>query len=528
MKRIILFILIAISVSIGQYKQSYNSLYPSKVFGEYFNDEYSVRANSGVPTSVVYSQGSGVFNGSTSYLKINKALKGTYSLRLRVNLPATNSGFLLDFRADGGTGYLYYSGTTTLEATSGTVYVNGNVSTTTGTSTKEIVVSGISINAKTIYVGCRNTLANFVTASISEIEIYNRSLSSAEIKNLYDGVAHKDLVANQAEVLGSELITNQADREFTNDTGFWGRNSGMTIADNVCHFTNATSGLPFYRNGFLTVGKQYKVSYEIKNYVAGKIRLTGVSYYEAGQTTNGTNTLYFIADVANLVWLTSGTTTLDLDNVSVKEVLSASTPLLIDFNSTAGQIIDKRGNTITNTATTAKRAGSIFSADFNGSTSKLNFGNIDGLTGDITICGWVKARGIGENNGGTILDNTKFLLQTVVTNRLLFSSDYSVSAYTATGAFLYNKYYFVCITRTSSGVTNFYLGDSKTPPTISGTANQSSGTPVNGLSIIVGNRASQVATWNGLIPQIRIYKSILTQADFTRIWQSTVNNYVGD
>lgn len=400
MKRIILFILIAISVSIGQYKQSYNSLYPSKVFGEYFNDEYSVRANSGVPTSVVYSQGSGVFNGSTSYLKINKALKGTYSLRLRVNLPATNSGFLLDFRADGGTGYLYYSGTTTLEATSGTVYVNGNVSTTTGTSTKEIVVSGISINAKTIYVGCRNTVANFVTASISEIEIYNRSLSSAEIKNLYDGVAHKDLTL---------------------------------------------------------------------------------------------------------------------------------TPL-IDFNSTGGQIKSSVGNVWTASNATTKRAGSIFASSFNGTTSYLSTPNVN-LSGNITVVGWFKMDNFGQNSLGNILNDTKLVVRVNSTNSVLqLSRDNSTYASSATNALQAGKVYLFACTSTSTGVTNLYLADAKSSVVISGTANQSAGTPANGSTILIGNNStsSPTRTFKGIIPKVQVFGQILTLNQITQIWSNSVGGYYGD
>jgi len=204
---------------------------------------------------------------------------------------------------------------------------------------------------------------------------------------------------------------------------------------------------------------------------------------------------------------------------------------LINFDSRAGQIVDKRGNTITNTATTIKRSGSIFSADFNGSTSKLDYGNIDALTGDITIVGWVKARGYGEGNLGRILDNGKVFLNTNLTQKAFtFSRDNATNPQSATNSVLLNKWYFVCVTSTSSGITNFYIGDYKTSPIISHTANQAGGTPATGSNIYIGNRSADDRTFNGLIPQIRIYKSILTQADFTRIWSNSLNSgvYYGD
>ena len=205
---------------------------------------------------------------------------------------------------------------------------------------------------------------------------------------------------------------------------------------------------------------------------------------------------------------------------------------LINFDSRAGQIVDKRGNTITNTATTIKRAGSIFSANFDGSTSKLDFGNIDPLTGDITICGWIKARGYGEGGNGTIIENGKLTLCRVSGDRFILQSDYATStAQTTANTFIKNKWIFIVATRTSSGIVNFRLGDYKTYPTVSGTANMASGTPVAGTTnIIIGNNNAQQYTWNGLISQLRIYKSILTEAQISQLWSYSLNGgaYYGD
>lgn len=204
---------------------------------------------------------------------------------------------------------------------------------------------------------------------------------------------------------------------------------------------------------------------------------------------------------------------------------------LIDFDSRTGEIQDNTGKTITNTATTIKRAGSIWSADFNGSTSKLDYGNIDPLTGDITICGWVKARGLGENNAGRIIDNGSIVFYCGFsgTQKFFFSSDASTTITSAANSFFFSKCQFIVLTRTSAGVTNFYIGDYRTPPTLSGTANQSSGTPLAGsTNIIIGNKSNSIATWNGLISQLKIFKSILTQAQINQIWSNSVGGYYGD
>lgn len=199
---------------------------------------------------------------------------------------------------------------------------------------------------------------------------------------------------------------------------------------------------------------------------------------------------------------------------------------LINFDSRAGQIVDKRGNTITNTATTIKRSGSIFSADFNGSTSKLDFGNIDALTGDITICGWVKLR--RTTNLNRLIDNRK--LELFLNNgRFYFERNDATDATSAASSLVTNKWIFLVITSTCAGVTNFYLGDYKTSPIVSGTANQSAGTPIAGsANILVGNLSSSTYALYGLLPQLRIYKSILTLQQATQLWSNSVGGFYGD
>jgi hypothetical protein len=397
---ILLFIVLSAIKVFGQ-KQSLYAQYPNLVFREVFNDEFSTRFNSSIPTAIAYSQGAGVLNGTSSYLLANKSLNGVYTLRitlksLTINPSATK--FFCDFRnpTNTGTGYLTVNNVT-ITSSSGTNYVDGVPSSTVSATTKEIVISGITIKSYALVFGTRYNIdaSYFLPCSIDQIEIFRGTLSASEISNMYLGVHHKDLTL---------------------------------------------------------------------------------------------------------------------------------TPL-IDFNSTAGQIKDFRGNTITNTATTIKRAGSIWSASFDGSTSKLDFGNIDNLTGDITICGWVKARGYGESNIGRIISNGKLILRTSVGNKnIQLFSDGGTASESSINSILVNKFYFIAITRTASGVTNFYIGDYKTAPRIDNNPNQSSGTPASGTTnIYLGNNDASSTTFNGLMPQIRIYKSILTLQQTVQLWSWSLN-----
>ncbi len=47
-------------------KESLYSLYPGLIFRETFNSETDLRKNGGVPTSVIFSNGTCIFNGSSS------------------------------------------------------------------------------------------------------------------------------------------------------------------------------------------------------------------------------------------------------------------------------------------------------------------------------------------------------------------------------------------------------------------------------------------------------------------------------
>ena len=243
-------------------------------------------------------------------------------------------------------------------------------------------------------------------------------------------------------------------------------------------------------------------------FVLGKVStnyLNGtVNYIELG------NRVLSASEVSNLY-----------NNLAFKDL--QVTPL-INFDSRTGVIRDLTGKTITNTATTIKRNGSIWSADFNGTTSTLNYGNIDPLTGNLTICGWIKQR---DSKAYFILYNGASTLRFYTnTDQLRFLMNTSSTAFSLTCSFPINKWTFFAVTRSNTGVTNFYVGDSKTAPSQSGNVNQNSGTPVAGSDIIISR--TNVTKLNGLLSQLRIYQSILTLPQITQIWSSTVNQYVGD
>ena len=89
----------------------------------------------------------------------------------------------------------------------------------------------------------------------------------------------------------------------------------------------------------------------------------------------------------------------------------------------------------------------------------------------------------------------------------------------------FTKTIFLCATSTSTGITNFYIGDKNNPPALSGTANQNAGTPVSGSICYLGNRAADDKTLNGWLNDVRLEQSILTLEEVTQFWSSTKYKY---
>ena len=368
-------------------KESINSIQKIPIFRETFNDEATLRKNGGVPTAVTFANGiaSCVAANSSKINYLNLNLKGVYSVRLRFTsvVPSSNS-LINDFRglSGVGTGFIIFdAGAISVASSSGTAYVNGIAATAVSASTtKEIVVAGITLSATELMVSSRYTSTSFITANWELLEIYEGTLNSNDVKNLYNN-------------------------------------------------------------------KRYKP----------------------------TDTL---------------------------------TPI-IDVDAFGGAIKNRANSTaITNTAVETVRDGNIYAMRFNGTTSKLDLGAYNSLVGDITICVWAKRYSRGEGNEASFLNNGKLVLRdTAGTNNFyVFQSDGNTSTSSSVQSLILQKYQQIIITRTSAGVTNFYVN-----AVISGNFNQSSGTPVAGsTNITIGNASSSDRTLDGNIAQVQVFSGIMS------------------
>jgi len=140
--------------------------------------------------------------------------------------------------------------------------------------------------------------------------------------------------------LGPELCLNSGFT--TTATWFTSANVSINTGTTMCSFLNASDALS---NGVyqscLTVGKSYKCTLEIKNYVTGGVKVTdSTNEYGTTFTGNGVYSLIYSPISTNVyIMARGGITTLDLDYISVKEVtnfVNSGTTVYFDQNSFTG------------------------------------------------------------------------------------------------------------------------------------------------------------------------------------------------
>ena len=119
-------------------------------------------------------------------------------------------------------------------------------------------------------------------------------------------------------VIGEELVTNGG---FDTDSD-WTKGTGWTISGGVASASSALNSSliqsPFTTTAYMT----YAITYTISGYVSGAVRPLLEGAIGTFRTANGTFTDYIVspAPSARLIFTTAGSTTLNIDNVSVKEI----------------------------------------------------------------------------------------------------------------------------------------------------------------------------------------------------------------
>lgn len=172
---------------------------------------------------------------------------------------------------------------------------------------------------------------------------------------------------------------------------------------------------------------------------------------------------------------------------------------------------------IVNTAVSVVNSGGIKAMRFNGSTSKLDLGNYNSLTGDITMSCWFKLSVLSSADN-YLFKNGKLAFDVVKVNRHIqvTSANWVGAVYVSAQNILKEGTYMnVIITRTSTGIFNGYVNG-----ILNGTANQAGATPIAPtINATIGEG------FNGDIAQFRVYQGILSQQEISQKFSSERSRY---
>jgi hypothetical protein len=201
--------------------------------------------------------------------------------------------------------------------------------------------------------------------------------------------------------------------------------------------------------------------------------------------------LYITADAAG-VWF--------IDNIIVKEIVPS----------------------IVNTSTEVYKDGDInVMKTSNPITSSIALGTYDSLIGDKTFVVWLKIiKDIGYYQN--IFNNSKLsILLNRTAGRIQIASESVTWAYSSNGSvpFSNKNWLMLVITRTSTGIANIYING-----IISGSANQSSGTPIAGTTAItIFTNGGYLS--NYFMDKVRIVDGILTPTEISEIFTAERGKY---
>ena len=126
-------------------------------------------------------------------------------------------------------------------------------------------------------------------------------------------------LVNYAEILGSELVTNG---DFATDTD-WAKGAGWTISGGTASNSGGANFSDLTQNNAnITIGKNYKITYTVSNYVSGSFKFIMNNNTASGLERNadGTYTDYISALSQGYSFRTQGSGFIgSIDNISVKQ-----------------------------------------------------------------------------------------------------------------------------------------------------------------------------------------------------------------
>ena len=136
---------------------------------------------------------------------------------------------------------------------------------------------------------------------------------------------------------GAEIVTPIANSDFSSDTGYWTLETNISIGGGLLSYSSTPNNASSYKTGLIQIGKTYKIEITISGYSSGFVDSNNGNNFSF-PASNGTHTVTFVGGNTALVFSANGTTTLSIDNVSVKEVLVAPADLTFTRASSATRV----------------------------------------------------------------------------------------------------------------------------------------------------------------------------------------------
>ena len=218
-------------------------------------------------------------------------------------------------------------------------------------------------------------------------------------------------LVNYAEVVSdTDIVTNG---DFSNGSTDWTLQNGWALGSNDVVFTpSASSYRKLFQVNFLTIGKVYKLSFEIKSISAGSI--ANFEPNSPSFNTVGVKTQTYVATFDDLYLEPTNDANLTIDNISVKEVTRDNVPRIDYTGGGCPHILAEPQRTNVNTD----------SQDFSKSFYIKDSGVSVGDTNFVSPSGESNATQIEVNNNGRIYANVA-------------SDTYASSWYIKAGTFSY-------------------------------------------------------------------------------------------
>jgi hypothetical protein len=137
-------------------------------------------------------------------------------------------------------------------------------------------------------------------------------------------VNSEGLIETASVVSTTEEVTNG---DFDTDSD-WSKGSGWTISGGKARASGVSGSNNLTQSGILTVGKIYKITITVSEYVSGTVEVSAGASPRGEMNANGTYTFYQTATPSTSFYIISQAFNGAVDNVSVKEVIENNVPRL--------------------------------------------------------------------------------------------------------------------------------------------------------------------------------------------------------